>query len=146
MASEALQKISDCCPIVGYPTAAVGADFALRSGDQATSRGFLLVTHATRQGANRATLALVGRMTIRSLSMSTTLRRHSSDRRSPVAYSVINMVRCIRFRAESISRSEAAGIGPPQPQQRHSQQRFKLFRSRSHKRTAGQLAVKRATL
>ena len=44
-------------------------------------------------------------MTMRSLSISETFRWHISARRRPVAYSVISMVRCIRFSAESISRA-----------------------------------------
>src|SRR6266699_1454273 len=44
-------------------------------------------------------------MTMRSLSISQTLRWHSSARRRPVAYSIISMVRCIRFCAEAIWRT-----------------------------------------
>src|ERR1039458_9565889 len=45
-------------------------------------------------------------MTMRSLSISETLRWHSSEQRMPVEYSVITMVRRIRFSAESIRSEE----------------------------------------
>ena len=49
-------------------------------------------------------------MTMRSLSISETLRWHSSEQRMPVEYSVITMVRRIRFSAESITRSTSFGL------------------------------------
>ena len=43
--------------------------------------------------------------------VSETLRWHISARRKPVAYSIIIMVRCIRFPAESISRATSCWSG-----------------------------------
>lgn len=47
---------------------------------------------------------------MRSLSMLATFKRHNFARRSPVAYSVMKIVRCIRFLGESISSATSSGL------------------------------------